>query len=241
LWPPCPSLAPTKFCRVKPGRPRLAVVNRDRPATPDPLETTENLVPLGQMGNRVDPEPTPAQPMSFRQRLINAHAHRQPDLGARRGHLDRQEIMGNLEDQDLTDNPEQLVPPDHLAPTAALAHLDRKDLPVTTANKVLELPDPKDLPDPLDRPDHQGLVANPVQTVNLVGLEQLAPLVIKELLANLEDPAKMAPLEHLETQDPPARARNALRLVWLLAISQLIELIPRCTVYGHYLAYQTAA
>jgi len=209
--------------------------------TPDPLETTENLDLLGQMGNPVDPELTPARPMSSRQRLTNAHAHRQPGPEDQKDHLELQEIMGNLEAQGLMDNPEQL---DHLgppAPTAAPAHLDRRDPPETTANKV---PEPQDLKDPLDQLDHlarQDLAVNPVQTANLVDLERLALLETKDLLANLEDPAKMAPQEHLETQDPPARARNALRLVWLLAISQLIELIPRCTVYGHYLAYQTAA
>jgi len=173
------------------------------------------------MGNPVDLETTPAQPMSSRQLLTNAHAHRQPARGVRRGPPVAQEIMGNLEAQGLTDNPEQLVPLARLVPTAALAPLDQKDHLVTTANKVLEHLDPKDPLAQQDRPERQDLAANQAQMVNLVDQEHLVRLATKELLANLEDPAKMAPQEHLETQDPQARARNALRLVWLLAISQL--------------------
>jgi len=173
------------------------------------------------MGNPVDLETTPAQPMSSRQLLTNAHAHRQPARGVRRGPLVAQEIMGNLEAQDPTDNPAQLVRLDHLVQTGDPAPRDRKDHPVTTANKLLEPLDPRDPLARLDRLVPQAPAGNQAQTVNQVDPEHLAPPATKEHLVTQEDPAKMAPQEHLETQDPQARARNALRLVWLLAISQL--------------------
>jgi len=180
------------------------------------------------MGNQVDLETMPVQPMSSRQPLTNALAHRQPGPEDRKEAPDSQEIMGNLEAQDPTDNPAQLVRLDHLVQTGDPAPRDRKDHPVTTANKLLEPLDPRDPLARLDRLVPQAPAGNQAQTVNQVDPEHLAPPATKEHLVTQEDPAKMAPQEHLETQDLLDRARNALRLVWLLAISQ--PMIPRCTV-----------
>jgi len=131
--------------------------------------------------------------------------------------------MGNLEAQAPMDS---LVQQDHLArlvPAEAMAPLDLKDRLETTGNNRPALPVPKDHPARLDllaRPDPE---ANLATTANLVDLEPLAPQAIKEHPEILAHPAKMADPEALETQDPQARAHNVLRLVWLLAISQLIS------------------
>jgi len=232
LWPLCRSRAPTKFCRVRLGRPRPAAANRDPLVTPDPPETTASQARLDRTESQVDLDQTPRKPTSSRQRLTNAPVRRQLDPEGQKDPPDLQEIMGNLEARDLMVNPEQLDRQDHLVQTEAPAHLDPKDHPETMANKVLEQPDQKDLPAPLDHLAHPDPAENLVPMANLVDLEHLAPQVTKARLAMLEDPAKMAVQEDLETRDHPARARNALRLVWLLAISQLSELmIPRCAVH----------
>jgi len=188
----------------------------------DPPETMASQAARDPMDNRVDLEKMQGQRTSFHLPLTNAHVPPQLDLEARKDPLDPQEIMGNLEDRDPTGNQEQLDRQDPLVQMEATEPLDQKDLLETMANKARGLLDPKDPLAHQARLDLRDQTETLAPTVNPADLEHLASQATKEPLAILEDLAKMAAQEDPETQDPQARARNALRLGWLLAISQLM-------------------
>jgi hypothetical protein len=216
-----------KVIRVRPGKPRpTAAANRDQAEMLDPPETMESLDRPELTESPVAPDRMPRRLTRFHPLRTSALALPPPDLEARRDQMDLQEKMGHLEAQVPMVNRDPQDPLDLLVRTAAMAHLDRKDHPETTASSRQAQPVQKDHPDPLDHLAALDLPANPAQTANLADRALLAPQAIKVALEIQAVLAKMALLEVPATPDPPAPALSVLRLVWLLAISPRADSAP---------------
>jgi len=209
-----------------PGKRLTAVVNRVQVEMQDHPVTMVNQAHLALTDNQVHPDRMRNRRIRSCQLLTNVLARHLPDPEDLKVPMDLLEKMGNQEDQDLTVNLVLQVHLDQVVLMGQTANLDQKDLLETTENSRQVKQDQKV---PLDHQDPQDLLAlpaNPETTASLVDQELPEHLETKEAQDHRADPAKMADLEDPEMQDPLVRVRNALRLVWLLAINCIFDLSP---------------
>jgi hypothetical protein len=188
--------------------------------TLDLLAMTANLEHLEPTGNRGHLVPMPRKLTPSCQLRNNVLVLHLLDREDRKVHLDLQDLVGNLEDQDLTVKLEHLGHLDLLVQTEAMAHLDPKDHLDLMANKHLVSLDLRDHPDLQDHPVHLALPENRDPMANLVDPEHQELQATKEALESLENLAKMADPVVPETLEHLVPVLNVRQLVWPQAINE---------------------